>query len=69
MGIMIGCGEGLMVVSDEKGRLPPVHVLGCQRVPTCCVPLYSLTILQGIAIFLGKVGNLGSVQLHIQTLL
>ena len=69
MGIVIGCGEGPMGVSDEKGQLSPVCVLDYRQVPTCCVPLYSLAILQGIAISLSKAGNLGSVRLHIRTLL
>ena len=69
MGIMIGCGEGQMGVFDEKDQLPPVHVLDYQLVPTCCVPPYSLAILQGTAISLSRVSNLGSVRLHIQTLL
>ena len=66
---MIGCGEGLMGVFDEKGQLPPVHVLDYQWVPMCCVLPYSLATLQDTATSLGRAWNLGFVQLHIQTLL
>ena len=58
-----------MGVFDEKGRLLPARVLGCQQVPTCCVPLYSLATSQGIATSLNRVANLGSVRPSIRTLL
>ena len=54
---------------DGKGRLPSVHVLDYQRVPMCCVLPYNLATLQDTATSLSRAGNLGSVQLHIQTLL
>ena len=58
---MIGWGKGPMGEFDEKGRLPPVHVLDYQWVPTCCVLLYILATSQDTATSLSRVWNLGSV--------